>query len=202
MSYPRTHHQKNVSGLRGEKHNNYFSQILHQAGFKTARQAATSQSATYAPTTAPCPTFVLLTNQITDIKGPGVCRILSYLTNTRYVFFVWNLACNTNINTHTKNWLPRIYRSPAKKEMLVQCWFIVGLPSPWPSIKPPLTGWTYVRWVHRRTERATAAGIVTEADVKLISSLIMDCVGGRCDWSQVILPEDPDIWEGYDTLQI
>ena len=40
MPFPRTQHQNNVRILRGEKHD-ISLKILHQAGFETARQAAT-----------------------------------------------------------------------------------------------------------------------------------------------------------------
>ena len=53
VSCPRTHHLNNVPRLRGEKHD-IFLKILHQAGFKTARQAATSAER-HALTIAPCP---------------------------------------------------------------------------------------------------------------------------------------------------
>ena len=49
---PRTQHLNNVPRLRGEKH--YIPlKILHQAGFETARQAATSAER-HALTIAPC----------------------------------------------------------------------------------------------------------------------------------------------------
>ena len=41
MPCPRTQHRNNVPRLRGEKHDISLN-ILHQAGFETARQAATS----------------------------------------------------------------------------------------------------------------------------------------------------------------
>ena len=41
MLCPRTQHLNNVPRLRGEKHD-ISLKILHQAGFETARQAATS----------------------------------------------------------------------------------------------------------------------------------------------------------------
>ena len=53
VSCPRTHHLNNVPRLRGEKHN-VSLKILHQGGFKTARQAATSAER-HALTIAPCP---------------------------------------------------------------------------------------------------------------------------------------------------
>ena len=49
---PRTH-LNNVPRLRGEKHD-ISLKILHQAGFETARQAATSAER-HALTIAPCP---------------------------------------------------------------------------------------------------------------------------------------------------
>ena len=53
MPCPRTQHLNNVLRLRGEKH--YISlKILQQAGFETARQAATSAER-HALTIAPCP---------------------------------------------------------------------------------------------------------------------------------------------------
>ena len=53
MSCPRTQHLNNVPRLRGEKHD-ISLKILHQAGFETARQAATSAER-HALTIAPCP---------------------------------------------------------------------------------------------------------------------------------------------------
>ena len=53
MACPRTQHLNNVPRLRGEKHD-ISLKILHQAGFETARQAATSAER-YALTIAPCP---------------------------------------------------------------------------------------------------------------------------------------------------
>ena len=53
VSGPRTHHLNNVSRLRGEKHH-ISVKILHQSGFKNARQAATSAERN-ALTIAPCP---------------------------------------------------------------------------------------------------------------------------------------------------
>ena len=50
---PRTQYLNNVPGLRGEKHD-ISLKILHQAGFETARQAATSAER-HALTIAPCP---------------------------------------------------------------------------------------------------------------------------------------------------
>ena len=41
MPCPRTQHLNNVPRLRGEKHD-ISLKILHQAGFETAKQAATS----------------------------------------------------------------------------------------------------------------------------------------------------------------
>ena len=55
MSRPRTHHLNNVPRLRGEKHD-ISLKILHQAGFETARQAATSAER-HALTIAPCPSL-------------------------------------------------------------------------------------------------------------------------------------------------
>ena len=52
---PRTKHLNNVQRLRGEKHDIYL-RILHQAGFETARQAATSTEC-HALTIAPCPSL-------------------------------------------------------------------------------------------------------------------------------------------------
>ena len=48
-------HLNNIPRLRGEKHD-ISPKILHQAGFETARQAATSTER-YAPTIAPCPSL-------------------------------------------------------------------------------------------------------------------------------------------------
>ena len=52
VSCPRTHHLNNVPRLRGEKHD-ISLKILHQAGFETARQAATSAKR-YALAIVPC----------------------------------------------------------------------------------------------------------------------------------------------------
>ena len=52
---PKTQHLNNVPRLRGEKHD-ISLKILHQAGFETARKAATSAER-YALTIAPCPTL-------------------------------------------------------------------------------------------------------------------------------------------------
>ena len=53
MPCPRTQHLNNVPRLRGENHD-ISLKILHQAGFETARQAATSAER-HALTIAPCP---------------------------------------------------------------------------------------------------------------------------------------------------
>ena len=53
VSCPRTHHLNNVPRLIGEKHD-ISLKILHQAGFKTERQAATSAER-HALNIAPCP---------------------------------------------------------------------------------------------------------------------------------------------------
>ena len=50
-----TQHLNNVQRLRGEKHD-ISLKILHQAGFETAQQAATSAEG-HAPTIAPCPSL-------------------------------------------------------------------------------------------------------------------------------------------------
>ena len=55
VSCPRTHHLNNFPRLRGEKHV-ISLKILHQAGFETARQAATSPER-HALTIAPCPSL-------------------------------------------------------------------------------------------------------------------------------------------------
>ena len=60
MPCPRTQHLNNVPRLRGEKHD-ISLKILHQAGFKTARQAATSAER-YALTIAPCPSLMSLSS--------------------------------------------------------------------------------------------------------------------------------------------
>ena len=57
MSCPRTHHRNNVPRLRGEKHD-ISLKILHQAGFETAWQAATSAKC-HAITIAPCHTLLV-----------------------------------------------------------------------------------------------------------------------------------------------
>ena len=55
VSCPITHHLNNVPRLRGEKHD-ISLKILHQAGFETAQQAATSAER-HALTIAPCPVW-------------------------------------------------------------------------------------------------------------------------------------------------
>ena len=55
MPCPRTQHFNNVPRLTGEKHD-LSLKILHQAGFETARQAATSAER-HALTIAPCPSL-------------------------------------------------------------------------------------------------------------------------------------------------
>ena len=74
MPCPRTRHLNNVPRLRGEKHH-ISPTILHQAGFETAWQAATSaerHALTIAP--CPCPSDVLrgmITGRLP--LRPGVC---------------------------------------------------------------------------------------------------------------------------------
>ena len=55
MSCPKTQHQDNVPRLRGEKYD-ISLKILHQVGFETARQEATS-AMRHALTIAPCPSL-------------------------------------------------------------------------------------------------------------------------------------------------
>ena len=55
---PRTHHRNNVPRLRGEKHD-ISLKILHQAGFETAGQAATSAKH-HALTIAPYPSLYII----------------------------------------------------------------------------------------------------------------------------------------------
>ena len=55
-SCPSTHHVNNVPRLRGEKHD-ISLKILHQTGFETARQAATSAER-HPLTIAPCPSLL------------------------------------------------------------------------------------------------------------------------------------------------
>ena len=55
-SCPRTHHLNNVPRLREDEHD-ISLKILHQAGFETARQAATSAER-HALTIAPCPSLL------------------------------------------------------------------------------------------------------------------------------------------------
>ena len=55
MPCPRTQHLNNVPRLRGEKHD-ISLKILHQAGFETAQQAATSAERHALPI-APCPSY-------------------------------------------------------------------------------------------------------------------------------------------------
>ena len=56
MPFPLTPHRNNISILSWEKHD-IFLKILHQAGFETARQAATlvNMVKRHALTIAPCP---------------------------------------------------------------------------------------------------------------------------------------------------
>ena len=54
---PRTQHLNSVPRLRGEKHD-ISLKILHQVGFETARQAATSAER-HALTIAPCPSLYI-----------------------------------------------------------------------------------------------------------------------------------------------
>ena len=56
VPWPRTQHLNNVPRLRGEKHDIPLK-ILHQPGFKTVRQAATSAER-HALTIAPCPSQI------------------------------------------------------------------------------------------------------------------------------------------------
>ena len=56
MSCPKTHHLNNVPRLRGEKHE-ISLKILHQAGFETARQAATTAEP-HALAIASCPSLI------------------------------------------------------------------------------------------------------------------------------------------------
>ena len=55
---PRTQHLNNVPRLRGQKHD-ISLKILHQAGFETARRAATSAERN-ALTIAPCPSLFVM----------------------------------------------------------------------------------------------------------------------------------------------
>ena len=57
MPCPRTQHLNIVPRLRGEKHD-ISLKILHQAGFETARQAATSAER-HALTIASCPSLIM-----------------------------------------------------------------------------------------------------------------------------------------------
>ena len=72
MPCPRTQHRNNVPILRVEKHD-ISLKILHQAGLKTARQAATSAKLR-ALTIAPCPSLlelemseIMFYNQVTRL---------------------------------------------------------------------------------------------------------------------------------------
>ena len=78
---PRTQHLNNVLRLRREKHA-ISLKILHQSGFETARQAATSTER-HALTIAPSPSLTEVAVYIT------MCHILhySYLLNLRRFFF-------------------------------------------------------------------------------------------------------------------
>ena len=64
---PRTQHRNNVPILTGEKHD---IKILHQAGFETARQAATLAKLR-ALTIAPCPSLVEISFDL--VSSPVVC---------------------------------------------------------------------------------------------------------------------------------
>ena len=63
MPFPRTQHVNNVPRLRGEKHH-ISLKILREAGFETARQAATSAER-HALTIAPCSMY--LTEKKSDL---------------------------------------------------------------------------------------------------------------------------------------
>ena len=78
VSCPRTHHLNNVPRLRGEKHD-ISLKILHQAGFETARQAATSAER-HALTIAPCPSLLKL-----GVRGKmfNMYRVIIHLTNLK-----------------------------------------------------------------------------------------------------------------------
>ena len=69
MPCPRTQHLNNVPRLRGQKHD-ISLKILHQAGFETARQAATSAKR-HALTIAPCPSLVIVI-----VLWPGQVKII------------------------------------------------------------------------------------------------------------------------------
>ena len=101
MSCPRTHHLNNVPRLRGEKHA-ISLKILHQAGFETARQAATSAER-HTLTIVPCPSQIsrnkkLLTyfkwsywgrrkNKEKNIAGKMFFYLLKWTCFFRNVFF-------------------------------------------------------------------------------------------------------------------
>ena len=91
MPCPRTQHLNNVPRLRGEKRD-ISLKILHQAGFKTARQAATSAER-HALTIAPCPslhTVGLSTMQVITVQCRGN---LSNQTLFRGIIRGWALYC-------------------------------------------------------------------------------------------------------------
>ena len=66
MSCLRTQHQINVPILRGEKHD-ISLEILHQAGFETARQAVTLAKLR-APAIAPRPSLNIVTFSIITLS--------------------------------------------------------------------------------------------------------------------------------------
>ena len=68
---PRTQHRNNVPKLRGEKHD-ISSKILHQAGFETARQAATARKRN-ALAVAPCPCQSYFRNSTFGYTYSGYC---------------------------------------------------------------------------------------------------------------------------------
>ena len=71
MSCPRTNHLNTVPRLRREKHD-ISLKILHQAGFETARQAATSAER-HALTIAPCPSLYIFTH-----KSMPIVKVIDY----------------------------------------------------------------------------------------------------------------------------
>ena len=112
---PRTQHRNNVPILRGEKHD-ISLKILQQAGFETARQAATL-SKLRALTIAPCPSLQLLLN-ITEFNkfGTSCCTHLM-------------LFLATAIHNKNYSWLFNLWPNICKSRCLILIFHLI--PSNW-----------------------------------------------------------------------
>ena len=103
VSCPRTQHLDNISRLSGEKHDNSLK-ILHQAGFKTARQAATSAER-HALTIAPCPSLMkrkVLTKTFMVISNLFIYKHFSALTVEGLICLYVTLCHQTPIHHQLK----------------------------------------------------------------------------------------------------